>query len=82
MRTNSYTFTYNDGRTKTLKNTNKLLNRLPYCTGMKTGTTNASGRCLVSSGTYNGRTVIAVALGSTSAEIWNDSEKLLRFGLE
>ena len=82
MRTKSYTFTYADGRTKTLKNTNKLLNRLPYCTGMKTGTTNASGRCLVSSGTHNGRTVIAVALGSTSAEIWNDSEKLLRFGLE
>lgn len=82
MRIKNYTFTYSDGRTKVLKNTNKLLTRLPYCTGMKTGTTNASGRCLISAGTYKGRSVIAVALGSTSAEIWNDSEKLLRWALE
>lgn len=82
MRTKEYVFTYSDGRTKTLTNTNKILTRLPYCTGMKTGTTRASGRCLVSSGVLNGKAVIAVALGSTSAEIWNDSEKLLRWALE
>jgi D-alanyl-D-alanine carboxypeptidase (penicillin-binding protein 5/6) len=82
MRTKSYVFYYSDGRTKTLTNTNKILSRLPYCTGMKTGTTRASGRCLVSSGVLNGKAVIAVALGSTSAEIWNDSEKLLRWALE
>lgn len=82
MRTKSYTFHYPDGRTRLLKNTNKILTRLPYCTGMKTGTTNASGRCLVSSGIYNGKGVVAVALGSTSAQIWNDSEALLRWALE
>ncbi|YCM44056.1 D-alanyl-D-alanine carboxypeptidase family protein [Verrucomicrobiaceae bacterium 227] len=82
MKTQSYTFVYPDGRTRALKNTNRILSRLSYCTGMKTGTTNASGRCLVSSGVLNGKGVIAVALGSNSAEIWNDSEKMLRWALE
>lgn len=82
MKTKSYTFRYPDGRTRPLTNTNKILSRLSYCTGMKTGTTNASGRCLVSSGILNGKGVIAVALGSNSAEIWNDSEKMLRWALE
>jgi len=82
MQTKSYTFTYPDGRTRVITNTNKILSRLPYCTGMKTGTTNASGRCLVSSGVLNGKGVIAVALGSNSAEIWNDSEKMLRWALK
>lgn len=80
MRTKEYTFTYPDGRTKVLTNTNKVLKRLPYCTGMKTGYTNASGRCLVSSGVLNGRAVIAVCLNSS--EVWDDSEKLLRWALE
>lgn len=82
MRTKEYAFQFPDGRTKTLTNTNKVLSRLPYCTGMKTGYTNASGRCLVSSGVLNGKAVIIVCLGSTPAEVWNDSEKLLRWALE
>ncbi len=82
MRSKSYTFTHPDGRSKTLTNTNKVLSRLHYCTGMKTGYTRAAGRCLVSSGVLNGKAVIAVALGSTTAEIWNDSEKLLKWALE
>ncbi|MEN8772524.1 MAG: D-alanyl-D-alanine carboxypeptidase family protein [Akkermansiaceae bacterium] len=82
MRTKQYTFTFPDGRTKTLTNTNKVLTRLPYCTGMKTGYTSAAGRCLVSSGVLNGKAVIAVALGSEGSEIWNDSEKLLKWALE
>lgn len=82
MRTKSYTFKYPDGRTRLLNNTNKVLTRLDYCDGMKTGTTRASGRCLVSSGQLNGRAVIAVVLGSNSANVWDDSEKLLRWALE
>lgn len=82
MRIKEYPFVFPSGRTVTLKNTNKVLTTLPYCTGMKTGTTNASGRCLISSGVLNGRAVIVVALGSTTPEIWNDSEKLLRWALE
>ena len=49
---------------------------------MKTGTTTASGRCLVSSGSLHGRTVISVVLGSTSKSVWNDSEALMRWALE
>jgi D-alanyl-D-alanine carboxypeptidase (penicillin-binding protein 5/6) len=80
--TERYTFQYSDGRTKVLENTNKLLKRVPYCDGMKTGTTNAAGRCLVSSGTLNGRSAIVVVLKSNSTHVWNDSERLLRWALE
>lgn len=76
------TFRHSDGRVKTLDNTNKLLKRVTYCDGLKTGTTNAAGRCLVCSGTLNGRSAIVVVLKSNSANIWNDSEKLLRWALE
>ncbi len=80
--TKAYRFQFNDGRTRLLENTNKVLKTLPYCDGMKTGTTNASGRCLVSTGSLNGRSVIVVVLKSNSSNIWNDSSKLLRWALE
>ena len=80
--TREFTFTYNDGRTRRIENTNKLLKTLPYCNGLKTGTTNASGRCLISSGSLNGRSVVCVVLKSNTANIWSDSEKLLRWSLE
>jgi D-alanyl-D-alanine carboxypeptidase (penicillin-binding protein 5/6) len=80
--TKEYTFTYNDGRTRKLENTNKLLKTMPFVDGMKTGTTNASGRCLISTGTHNGRSVVCVVLKSNTPNIWADSEKLLRWSLE
>lgn len=80
--TKKFTFHYSDGRTKTLENTNKVLDRVTYCNGMKTGTTNAAGRCLVASGSYQGRDAISVVLKSNSRHIWDDSEKLLRWALE
>lgn len=80
--TRAYTFKYSDGRSKRLENTNKVLKRLSYCNGLKTGTTRASGRCLISSGTLNGRTAIVVVLGAKTSTVWNDSEKLLRWALE
>lgn len=82
MNTRTYTFNYANGRKKRLDNTNKVLKKLPYCNGMKTGTTKASGRCLISSGTLHGRTSIVVVLGATSRTVWSDSEKLLRWALE
>jgi len=82
MNTRAYTFRFSNGRSKRLENTNRILKRLSYCNGMKTGTTRASGRCLVSSGTLNGRSAIVVVLGATSKTIWDDSEKLLRWVLE
>ena len=80
--TKSFTFTYNDGRTRKIENTNKLLKRLAYVDGMKTGTTNASGRCLISTGSLNGRSVACVVLKSNTPNIWSDSEKLMRWALE
>lgn len=77
----SYYFRYSNGSKKLLKNTNALLGKNPHVNGMKTGTTRASGRCLVSSGTYRGRTIICVVLGATSKTIWNDSNALLNWGL-
>lgn len=80
-RIRKYTFHYSDGRTKELEATNKLLKTVPFCDGMKTGTTNASGRCLAATGSVNGRSVVVVVLKSNSREVWNDSEKLLRWAL-
>ena len=77
-----YNFVHNDGTVRRLTNTNKLLKRLSYTTGMKTGTTRASGKCLIASGALHGRTVIAVVLDSTPQAVWNDSESLLRWALE
>ena len=64
-----YVFVHDDGRTRKLTATNKLLKRQAWITGMKTGTTNASGKCLVASGEKNGRAAISVILGSTNAAI-------------
>lgn len=83
VRTKSYLFSRPDGQTKTLTNTNQLLTKVPYCTGMKTGTTRASGRCLVSTGELNGRIVVVVVLGaSNEAALYKDSEALIRWSLE
>ncbi len=74
-------FRYADGRTRELTNTNKVLTRLPYCNGMKTGYTDAAGHCLISSGARPGRDVIAVVLGDPKSRIWNDSAALLSWAL-
>jgi D-alanyl-D-alanine carboxypeptidase (penicillin-binding protein 5/6) len=80
--TKSFTFRFNDGRTRFIENTNRLLKTVPYCDGLKTGTTNAAGRCLVCSGSLNGRSVIVVVLKSTTPQVWKDSSKLLAWALE
>lgn len=83
VRTKSYTFSRPSGDTKTLTNTNQLLSKVSYCTGMKTGTTRASGRCLVSTGELNGRLVVIVVLGAkTESILYKDSEALMRWSLE
>lgn len=81
VQTKSMTFRFSDGRTVPVNNTNKVLRSFPYCTGMKTGYTNAAGRCLVSSASYDGRNVITVILGSQSPQVWTESQSLLQWGL-
>lgn len=80
--TKVYSFRLANGTTKTLYNTNQVLKHFPYCTGCKTGYTNAAGRCLVSSATANGKSVVAVVLGCNSTKtVSMESEALLRYGL-
>ena len=74
-------FRYANGRTRELENTNRLLRRLPYCNGMKTGYTEAAGKCLIASGSRPGREVIVVVLGDTSSRVWRDASALLSWGL-
>ncbi len=50
------------GKTRYLKNKNKLLNTLEGCNGVKTGFTDDAGRCLVSSCERNGMNVVCVVL--------------------
>src|SRR5213595_2197843 len=76
-----YVFRFANGRTRELENTNKLLRRLPYCNGMKTGYTDAAGKCLIASGTRPGKDVIVVVLGDSSSRVWRDASALLSWGL-
>ncbi len=78
----SYTFTKADGTVRTINSTNKLLARYPWVHGMKTGYTNAAGRCLISCGSKDGRAVIVVILGCSKSGIWGESLKYLKWALD
>jgi serine-type D-Ala-D-Ala carboxypeptidase (penicillin-binding protein 5/6) len=75
-------FTYSSGRRRFLEPTNKLVTRSTIFNGMKTGYTDASGRCLVSSASERGHEVILVQLGGTHHTLWDDAQRLLLWGLE
>lgn len=61
-----------------LSNTNQMLWSYPGANGVKTGTTSAAGKCLVSSADRKGRRLIAVVLHSDNR--YSDSIKLLDYG--
>jgi D-alanyl-D-alanine carboxypeptidase (penicillin-binding protein 5/6) len=75
------TWRYPDGHTAVFHNTNRVLKNYALCNGMKTGYTEASGFCLVSSAAGSGRDVISVVLGDTRDGVWVDSYRLLNWGL-
>lgn len=62
-----------------LTNSNKLLNLVDGCIGVKTGYTVKSGRCLVSAVRREGAGVICVVLNSP--DYYNDSQTLLEYGM-
>lgn len=64
--------------TRYLSNTNKMLWSYQGADGVKTGTTHAAGKCLVSSASRDGRRLIAVVLHSDDR--WGESIKLLNYG--
>lgn len=53
-----------------------------YAKGMKTGSTDAAGKCLVSVANKDSQTCISVVLNSTTEGRYEDSLKLLKFGVE
>jgi D-alanyl-D-alanine carboxypeptidase (penicillin-binding protein 5/6) len=59
-------------------NTNRLLWSLEGADGVKTGTTNEAGYCLVASATRDGKQLIAVVLNS--GDRWGDCRRLLEYG--
>jgi D-alanyl-D-alanine carboxypeptidase (penicillin-binding protein 5/6) len=60
-----------------LQNTNELLGAYAGADGVKTGTTDEAGECLVASVTRDGRRTLLVELGSTDR--YSDARKLLDY---
>jgi serine-type D-Ala-D-Ala carboxypeptidase (penicillin-binding protein 5/6) len=81
MRTKHCMFRYATGKTIPLQNTNRVLRTYSFCNGMKTGYTDAAGHCLISSGSWGGKDMIAVVLGSSKGRVWQESAILLAYGL-
>ncbi len=81
MSTKHCMFRYASGKMIPLQNTNRVLRTYSFCNGMKTGYTDAAGHCLISSGSWGGKDVIAVVLGSNKARVWHESALLLAYGL-
>jgi len=61
-----------------IKNTNRLLGKYPGIDGVKTGTTNTAGHCLIASATRENRSLISVVL--KSGDRYEDTKKLLEYG--
>ncbi|AEG58887.1 D-alanyl-D-alanine carboxypeptidase family protein [Desulforamulus ruminis] len=77
--TKTHSITGPEGK-RFLSNTNKMLWSYQGANGVKTGTTDAAGKCLVSSATRDGRRLIAVVLHSEDR--WGESIRLLNYGFE
>lgn len=75
-----------DGYDVTWKNTNSLIKKdssryYPYCIGLKTGTSTMAGKCLVSLAKNGEKEILSVVMNSDSEGRWEDSRKLLEYGL-
>lgn len=81
VKTKYYPFCYASGKTVTLRTTNRVMRTYSFCNGMKTGYTDLAGHCLISSASLNGQDVIAIVYGSNKPKVWDESAKLLAYGL-
>jgi D-alanyl-D-alanine carboxypeptidase (penicillin-binding protein 5/6) len=73
----SYLFRYANGQMRLLKATNLLIGRSLLYNGLKTGYTEASGRCLITSAARNNQAFILVQLGSETRYIFRDAERMI-----
>lgn len=69
-----------EGIVTSLANTNRLLWLYLGADGVKTGTTESAGQCLVASATRDGIRLLAVVLDS--GDRWRDAAELLSYGFE
>lgn len=65
-------------KSQIVKNTNKLLWNYAFADGIKTGTTNAAGKCLIASASKEGRRLICVVLNAPDR--FGDAQRLLEWG--
>lgn len=75
-----------DGNDVTWTNTNSLIKKssgryYQYCIGLKTGTSTMAGKCLISLAKKGEKEVLSVVMNSDSQGRWDDSRKLLDYGL-
>ncbi len=68
------------GEEQTLRNINRLLWYYQFADGVKTGLTDAAGRCVVASATRDSQPLIAVVM--RSGDLWNDAIRLLDWGYQ
>ena len=64
-----------------LTNHNRLLDKFAGCNGVKTGYTIPAQQVLASSAARDGKEAIAIVMHTDKPGIWEDSAKLLEFGL-
>jgi len=76
--TKNIKITSGEGKTRYLKNKNKLLSSLEGCCGVKTGFTNDAGRCLVSSCERDEMKLVCVVLNC--GPMFEESKDLLEQG--
>ncbi len=69
----------NEHRAYVLRNTNRLLGRIPGVEGVKTGFTSKAGRCLIAKVSQDGSDLLIVILNSKRR--WNTATSLINYGL-
>lgn len=70
----------NANRSYWLRNTNRLLGRIPGVEGIKTGFTSQAGRCVVVKASQDGKEVLLVLLHANRR--WDTASSLLRQGMQ
>lgn len=70
----------NDSRSYVLRNTNRLLGRLPGVEGVKTGFTSRAGRCLIAKVSQDGKELLLVLLHANRR--WNTATHLIHYGID
>ena len=80
VQTKNHLVQWQDGRKLLVHNTNRLLREYPGAIGVKTGTTNEAGQCLIAVAERDERKVVVVVLKSKNR--FYDATVLLDYALK